>query len=361
VSLNILLLINALGVGGAEEDVLRLARGLIRRGHRIILGSGGGELLPEARSVGAILEPLPGPEPRNLWTGGLLAIARMCRRHEAEIINAHSLRTIAQAGLLSRLGMIRPPVVGTIHNVANRANDRAARTLLRWMPHSLTFVSSYERERLAGERAESLGRVIYTGVEPGDPELVPPANLVERHHVRPGARTVGFVGRLSPEKAPQDVVEALPDLPKDTVLCFVGDGPERVRLERAVHERGLSDRVVFAGWRRDVASYLRSFELLVLPSRREALPVVVREAMALGVPVVAADVGGLREVIRTGETGLLYPSGEVEALVGAIRQLLADPERARRVGENGRRLVADRFSLERWLDEMEALFCEVRG
>jgi glycosyltransferase involved in cell wall biosynthesis len=357
--LNVLLLINAFEIGGAEQDVLRLARGLVRRGHRVVVGSGGGELIPEARSVGAIVEPLAAPGAQNLWLGGFAAIVRMCRRHDVDVVNAHSLRTITQAGLLSRAHLIRSPVVGTIHNVTNRANDPVARRLLRWMPHALTFVSSYERERLTGGSGGCLGRVVYTGLELPGAEPEPAVDLTERHRIPRDVRVLGFVGRLSPEKALGDVVEAMAQLPTDVFLCVVGDGPERACLERQVRNQGLADRIVFAGGRRDVGGYLRSFDLLVLPSRREALPVVVREAMALGTPVVAADVGGVREAVRSGETGILYPSGDLPALTQAIRELLEDAERRRQMAEAGRRVVAERFSLDRWLDEMEGLFGEV--
>ncbi len=116
---------------------------------------------------------------------------------------------------------------------------------------------------------------------------------------------------------------------------------------------------MFAGYSREVRRYMASFVGLVLPSRREALPVVLREAAAIGLPVVAADVGGVREIVVPRETGLLYPTGDVDALVRAIRSLLDDPSRAATMGCAGRERVARLFDPKEWVDATEALFARV--
>jgi glycogen synthase len=104
---------------------------------------------------------------------------------------------------------------------------------------------------------------------------------------------------------------------------------------------------------------MASFVGLVLPSRRESLPVVLREAAAIGLPVVAADVGGVREIVVPRETGLLYPSGDVDGLVRAIRSLLDDPSRAATMGVAARERIARLFDPKHWADETEALFARV--
>jgi glycosyltransferase involved in cell wall biosynthesis len=170
---------------------------------------------------------------------------------------------------------------------------------------------------------------------------------------------LGYVGRLSPEKAVGDAIAALPRLPEDVVLCIVGEGPEEGALRAETRRRNLERRVVFAGYSREVGRYMASFVGLVLPSRREALPVVLREAAAIGLPVVAADVGGVREIVVPRETGLLYPTGDVDGLVRAIRSLLDDPSRAATMGCAARERVARLFDPKQWVDETEALFARV--
>ncbi len=332
--------------------MLRLAQGFGARGHRVVIGARGEPMLDLARRHGAAVLSLRG-------TGGLGRIARTCRDQRIDLINAHSIRMTFLAGIGARTGLIRVPLVTTIHNVSERRNDWLAYPVLRLLPDRLSFVSRYEQSRLEARWGRSLGQVVHTGIEIHDPDAIEPLDLEARHGIPAGARVIGCVGRLSSEKAVEDAIAALADLPQDAVLCIVGSGPEEGTLRAAASERGLEDRVCFAGYSDDVLGYLRSFDLLVLPSRRESLPVVLREAGMMRLPVIAADVGGVSEIVVPGETGLLYRSGDVDALTGGIRSLLDDPERASQMGERARARVLERFSLDRWLDATEALFADL--
>jgi glycosyltransferase involved in cell wall biosynthesis len=338
--------------GGAEHDVLRLARGLGARGHRVVIGARGEPMLDLARRQGEAVVSLGGP-------GALVRIARTCRARGIDLVNAHSIRLTLLAGLAARSGLIRAPLVTTIHNVSERRNDWLAYPILRLLPDRLAFVSRYEQARLEARWGRRLGCVVHTGIESRDPDGVEPVDLRALHGVPASARVVGCIGRLSPEKGIVDAIAALASLPGDVVLCIVGSGPEEPALRAAAEERGLTARVFFAGYRLEVHRYLRSFDVLVLPSRRESLPVVLREAGMMRIPVVAARVGGVEEIVVPGETGLLYRSGDVEALAAGVRDLLGSPERAARMGDRARARVLERFSLERWLDATETLFAEV--
>jgi glycosyltransferase involved in cell wall biosynthesis len=291
--------------------------------------------------------------------GALSRLAAACREHEIDVVNAHSIRWTGLAGLLRWSRRVRAPLVTTIHNVHDRRNDWLSFPILSLCPDVLLFVSRYEQSRLAGRWGRRLGRVVHTGIDLVEPEQVAPVDLAERHGIARDARVLGFVGRLSLEKGLDDALEALVALPPDVVLCLVGSGPDRERLEAEVARRGLAERVCFAGQRDDVLGYLRSFELLLLPSRRESLPVVLREAGMMKLACVAADVGGVAEIVVPTETGLLYPSGDAVALTRAIGELLDDPERARALGRRARERVCRLFSSEHWIDETERIFEEV--
>ncbi len=158
------------------------------------------------------------------------------------------------------------------------------------------------------------------------------------------APVVGMVACLKPQKAPEDFVEAagkvVSRFPAARFL-LVGDGDLRPAVEAAVRRHGLAGKVLLTGWRRDVADLLHLMDVVALTSRWEGLPRVVPQAMAAGKPVVATAVNGTPEAVADGVTGLLVAPGDVGAMADGIARLLADPGLARRMGEEGRRRVAE--------------------
>jgi glycosyltransferase involved in cell wall biosynthesis len=187
---------------------------------------------------------------------------------------------------------------------------------------------------------------VRNGIDVGDaaaPAAIAPA---------PSGPVLLEVGRLCDVKGQRDLIAAVPRLGRDDVtLLLVGEdietgGAYRRMLEREAFDLGVGDRVRFLGRRDDVPALLAAADALVLPSSIEGLPLVVLEAMAAQRPVVATAVGGTPEAVVDGETGLLVPPGDVDALARAVDSLLADPERARRLGEAGARRVRERFDAD---------------
>lgn len=166
------------------------------------------------------------------------------------------------------------------------------------------------------------------------------------------------VGRMHEQKGFDVLLDALARLP-DVEVCLVGDGVERGSLEAQARELGIADRVEFAGWLDDPSPQLGRADLFLLPSRYEGLPLSIIEAMFAELPVIASDVGSVRELVAEGKTGLLVRSGDPGELADAVRRLGADPERRRALGVAGRRKALEHFSLEsmigRYRDLYEAL------
>jgi glycosyltransferase involved in cell wall biosynthesis len=169
-------------------------------------------------------------------------------------------------------------------------------------------------------------QAIHNGVP--DLELEPVARRDDR-------LVVGSVGRLDRQKGLDVLLRALVDVP-EARLVVVGDGDERGSLESLTADLGLSERVHFAGWSDDPRRALTSFDIFVLPSRFEGFPLAIVEAMLARLPVVATDVGSVREAVADGETGLLVPPEEPKALAMALRALLDDANRRAVLGERGR-------------------------
>jgi len=166
---------------------------------------------------------------------------------------------------------------------------------------------------------------------------------------------VGNVARLSEQKGHRYLLEAAARVP-EARFAIVGDGELRGDLERRARELGVADRVLFTGARDDVPALLASFDVFAFPSLFEGLCLAVIEAQAAGVPIVATPVGGIRETVVDGQTGLLVPLRDPEALAAGIRRLLADRAAAGRMATEARIQARERYSVERMVERTLRLY-----
>jgi glycosyltransferase involved in cell wall biosynthesis len=216
----------------------------------------------------------------------------------------------------------------------------------------------YVREGLAA----ALFEVIPNGVPPAVPAGGTRQELLSELGLPSNARLLGAIGRLAHQKRIKDLiwaVELLRNIRDDAHLVIVGDGPLRDALRQYRDGVRLQSKVHFLGHRPDVPRLLPHFDLVWLASGYEGLPNVLLEAMAAGIPVVASDIPGNRDLVVPGETGFLTPLGDRAALARAANQILDDPALGRRLGEAGRRRVLGEFSVERMVGRYEALYREL--
>ncbi|HLE98288.1 MAG TPA: glycosyltransferase family 4 protein [Gaiellaceae bacterium] len=186
---------------------------------------------------------------------------------------------------------------------------------------------------------------------------VPDQPLQPHPRPRPGP-IIGAIGRIERQKGYDVLIRALAEVEAGS-LFLVGDGSERGALEELAQRVGVADRVMWAGWSKDAGSFLRSFDVFALPSRFEGFPLALLEALLARSAVVATDVGSVAEVVLDGETGLLVPPEDPAALARAIELLLADSDLRRRLGEQGRRLVLERFTAAHMTRAFESLYDEL--
>jgi glycosyltransferase involved in cell wall biosynthesis len=255
---------------------------------------------------------------------------------------------------VAAVGLARRPRVVAVYQLAvpplserqRRAKRLTARAIDRHV--GVGERTAREIEALVGLASGSVD-TIHNGV----PDEVAPATPEPRT-----PRRIGTIGRLEPQTGIDVLVRALAEVDGASLLV-VGDGGERRRLEALAREVGVSERIEWKGWSDTPRSHLASLDVFVLPSRNEGFPLAVLEALLAETPVVATDVGSVAEAIRDGETGLLVPAEDHGALATALRRLLADGELGRRLGEEGRRVVLDRFTADHMTRAFESLYGEL--
>lgn len=202
---------------------------------------------------------------------------------------------------------------------------------------------------------------IYNGIDMERSAASPlaAARIRQAFNIPADALLLGSVGRMHRSKDFGNLLTAMVQVRKRIPavwLLLVGDGELRGELESRAQTLGLSSVVTFTGIRDDVPDILAALDIFVLPSRWEGLPLVVLEAMAAGLPVVATAVGGTPEVVVDGVTGLLVPPRDPAALAQAITRLLRNPDLRRKMGRAGRERVTEHFSVEQMVRKTESLY-----
>lgn len=285
------------------------------------------------------------------------------RRHRLELVHSHGVKTDLYGYLAARATCV--PIVATYH-----CSLKVSRIRLKWRWYraaDLLLLRRFDKViavseaicaglRDSGIRGARLGQIrngVNVAVSPAEPAA----------DIRSAGRAiVGFVARLIPEKGPEHFLRAakrvLQTFP-DTTFYLVGSGPHRPALESLARELQIAGHVVFAGLRQDMPAVYAALDIMALPSLSEGLPMTVLEALAAGRAVVATAVGGIPSVIRDGETGLLIPPADSDALAGAIERLLRAPELRKKVGQCGRRLVEEQFSSNVMAKEYLAIYADL--
>jgi glycosyltransferase involved in cell wall biosynthesis len=281
---------------------------------------------------------------------GIAAQLRAIRALRPDIVhvNMHS-PAAGQYGIVAGL-LSRSSVIAVQHNVFGSLSwlqRQSRRRLYSRLAANVTVgnLAARELEKLVGLPQGSV-ETIHNGV----PDV--PPRPMERP--RPGS-IVGGVGRFDPAKGFDVLLRATAALPDVTVI-LLGDGPERSALTQLAKDLGIDDRVLMLGWVERPRDYLPVFDVLVAPSRFEALPLTVIEAMLARRAVVASDVGSVSEAVEHGSTGLLVPPDRPAALAEAMRSLLDDPNRREAMGNRARARALRSFTTPPMTRSYEALY-----
>jgi glycosyltransferase involved in cell wall biosynthesis len=359
---------------GAEVQAASLLRALASRPGLsltvILLNQG--RLAEELGACGLELKVIP--ENAKSFIQIFREAARFLRSRNIQILHSHRYKENLLAVLLARTCHI-PHIVRTQHGMPEpfrgirhwkqKLTLGLDRLLARWVTDRVISVSSELREHL--ERYMDPGKVV---VIPNGLDTcrvssrLSPREAKERLGLPASCRTVGYAGRLEPVKrldlflAAAKLISA--SMPEARFL-IVGDGSEANPLREIARATGLEKVVLFLGHRDDIYDVLRALDVFVLCSDHEGLPMVLLEALYLGVPVVARAVGGITDVILDGVTGILTDSSTPEPLAQACVDLLTDAERRERLSAAAVASVSEKFTADRNADQVAALYRALCG
>ena len=344
------------GWGGQENRILKESVGLAKYGVRIVvLCQPGSTLEKNARSEG--IEVRTCRMSKHYDVAAIASILSLIKREKIDVVSTHSGRDSFLAGIAGRISRRRPVIVRTRHI----AMPITSRITYRVLPHMVVTTSEYVRQYLISEgiRPERV-MTVHTGIDVNrfDPENTA-GDLREELGLGLAAPLIGTVAILRLKKGYHFLLDAVPGVLREmpeAVFVLVGDGPQRNNISRKIESMGLSHSVLMLGLRRDVPNILKSIDLFVLSTLQEAHGGVFVEAMAMGKPVIGTDVGGVGEVIVHGVNGYLVKPGDSSALCETILTMLRDRERARGMGIEGRKIVQQRFTVERMCEQMYALY-----
>jgi glycosyltransferase involved in cell wall biosynthesis len=357
----LLLAVDSLEVGGAERHVVDLALALHRKGYGVeVACSVAGGLSEPLEAAGVPVWPLTGRlVKRRVSPAYARGIRRLLRGGGFDLVHAHIFASAAAAAIAT-LGKGLPLVI-TEHTEASLQTWRT-RWISRWAHRRArrTIAVSTPIERRLIERdgvPSDLVTLIPNAVIPAPDETPDSAGTLPDGWLE--GPLVGVVARLQPEKGVANFLQAATRVsrifPKASFLV-IGDGPLREELLSLAERLGISKRVRFLGYRTDSRALMGLMDVLVVPSLTEGSPLIVLEAMAAGIPVVASAVGGIPDQLRNGQEGILVPPDDPDALGEALGALLRDPAYARRLGETGRLRTENEFSHETLVRRIEVVY-----
>ena len=380
--------IGNLDIGGAQEVVRTLSAYLIERGSpTVVCTFRDGPLRNEIEEMGIPVEVLPGRNHGFLSLPMFLkemaairkGLIRLVQKYQIDVIQTHLLRSLDF--LVGSLKFSDPNllVFWTVHNYQFelRADQLPGQ---RWLlgPKNYLHNALYQMAstRVNGFIAVSdeVERAILQTMRVNKSRVTTICNgvdvrryqrKVDRNTIRTNLglketdQVMIVVGTLKEQKGHRYLVEAAAPLiaqRNHLHILFAGDGPLRNSLQQQVQQLGLGSHIHFLGNRKDIPDLLAASDYFVLPSLWEGLPMALIEAMASGIPVLATCVSGSQQVVASGETGVLVPPGDVDQLRQAMAEMIANPERAKQMGQAGSAHVEARFGAGKQADEHLALY-----
>jgi glycosyltransferase involved in cell wall biosynthesis len=365
-------IVNNFNVGGLEKVVIDLVNHLDRNrfdvsvvcvdGHgtlfdRLRLDEGACLVLDKSHSMHT---PVGTFDPKTLWR-----MRSFFARRDVSVIHAHNVGPLVFGGLASRLGLRRPTVVYSEHNQiysAGRSGRRKFIFYVRLADHVVAVSHDLRRTLVSKVHPTVPVRVIHNGIDGTQFSMTSGEEVRRELGIGEEDILIGSGVVLSKQKGMPYLLRAAKGvIAREPRARFVvaGDGPLRKDLERSAAHLGLGDRFRFLGYRSDMPRVISAFDIYVLPSLWEGLPLALLEAMAMGKPIVATEVGGNPEVVQDGVNGFIVPRRDAASLQDALIRICRDDLFRRRAQRVNRSRFESDFSLTAMVNAHERLYEEV--
>lgn len=368
---NIVFLIDGLGWGGAERLMIPILANMDRRLFSVRVGvfqvRNGNPIADDLRALGIPVDLIPVPYMRDLTA--VSRITAYLKDVNADLIHAQ-LELGDILGGLAALRM-RLPIVSTLHtmpsqdmSLKSRMHQEVEYFCLRHFFNMVISVSDEARQfhKEIGKLPDRKTCTIYNGIDLSHFPVSPQSNreAVLREFNIPAASTVLItVAVLRELKGIQYMIRALPEILSvhpDLYYLIAGSGDFQSALMDEAARVGVSERVVFAGARKDVPALMSASDIFILPTLTEALPTVLAEAMAASLPILASRVGGVPEMVEDGINGKMVAPADPQQLANACTDMLRDPDALVKMGLAGRQIVEEKFNVRVQVDKLQALY-----
>ncbi len=360
-------------VSGSGINVLLTMRGLRSKGYDVELACRGeGELIQEAEKEGFKIRVVPNfAQEINIYKDimAFFELIYIVKKYHYDIVHTHN----SKAGFIGRLAAKIagvPLVIHTIHGFAFHDFEKPWRRKLfiflerlaaKWADKLIVISQPLKEWGLSvGIGREEQYTLIYSGIEMDKFKVNIDVNKKKKEFgIKPTDLVVGMVAKLWKGKGHECVLKAAKKIIKkipNTKFMFVGEGYLYEKIRDLRDKLGLNSYVIFTGFRKDIPEITSIFDVAVLASYFEGLGRVILEAMILGKPVVATEVGGIVDVVEDGVTGILIPPNNSDALSDALIRLLYDEGLRKRIGENAKKRIDERFSAQTMIDRIHHLY-----
>ncbi len=295
--------------------------------------------------------------------GAFMSLRSICLRTSPHILHSHGYKGDIFLAVLKKI-LRESAIISTKHGSTDATSmaslyERLGDLSLRYFDR-IVAVSEYTKKKLIELHVpDGKIEIIHNGIDVSSFTRAGKGSLRQALGLEEGSKVVGFIGRLGPEKGIPYLLEAADTIcrsTKDIYFVLIGEGVLKEETEAFIASNKLQGRIIMLGWRKDAVELMPDMDILLLPSLTEGTPMVILESMAMGVPVIASDVGGIGEVIEDSKTGLLIKPRDSGAIVESVKALMDDTGLAERISRNAASEVESRFSARRMSEKYKQTY-----